>query len=336
MTSQFCFMHIFGINFLTKLKWDFPFFQNRKDSFVTHRAFCDALAAEESARFGSSSTTTNMNIPSFINGSITHNHQHQQPRNIPHFLPIFQHQQQPEYSGSDQLSAANLGLPEMVQTVSSMDMFGQSSSQNQWLNKFPEASFTNGNLSISSLMPRGLKEEEDSKANLNLSGSMSSSSFYNNNESPSHMSATALLQKAAQMGSTTSNNNDVVPAAFGFMNSSPYSHNKNDDNFNVLLNSLSSSTQIGDGSSSLFSTSFLSNKINHLDHMMNMPLASSSTTTVNETEKSRLTRDFLGVGGITRVPFFQQDLGAASLASMGSAMDHMTQYSSSTSGATQQ
>ncbi|XP_050368353.1 zinc finger protein BALDIBIS-like [Argentina anserina] len=317
---------------------------SRKDSFITHRAFCDALAAEESARFGSASTSTNINIPSFMNGSITnshpHHHQQQQAigRNIPHFLPIFQHQQQPEFSGSDNLSAANMGLPEMVQTAASMDMFGPSSSQNQWLNKFPEASYTNGNLSMSSLMTRGLKEEEDSKAKLNLSATMSSSSFYNNNQSPGHMSATALLQKAAQMGSTTSNNNDAIPAAYGFMNSSSYSHNKNDENFNVLLNSLSSSTQMEDGSSSLFSASFLSNKINHLNQMMNLPLGTgSSTTMVNEKEKSNLTRDFLGVGGVTGVPFFQQELGgAASLASMGSAMDHLTQYSISTSGATQQ
>ncbi|XP_040362342.1 mediator of RNA polymerase II transcription subunit 15a isoform X2 [Rosa chinensis] len=42
---------------------------SRNDSFITHRAFCDALAAEESARFGSTSTATNINIPSFMSDS---------------------------------------------------------------------------------------------------------------------------------------------------------------------------------------------------------------------------------------------------------------------------
>ncbi|KAM5582706.1 mediator of RNA polymerase II transcription subunit 15a [Rosa sericea] len=42
---------------------------SRNDSLITHRAFCDALVAEESARFGSTSTVTNINIPSFMSDS---------------------------------------------------------------------------------------------------------------------------------------------------------------------------------------------------------------------------------------------------------------------------
>ncbi|PQQ04912.1 hypothetical protein Pyn_30310 [Prunus yedoensis var. nudiflora] len=110
---------------------------SRKDSFITHRAFCDALAAEESARFGSASTT-NMN-PSFINGcnNITNINPHHQTPRIPHFIPMFQQ----EFAGSDPAAAnnshlnSNAFMPELVPTAS-MDMFGSSSSsQTQWLIK---------------------------------------------------------------------------------------------------------------------------------------------------------------------------------------------------------
>ncbi|XP_034221643.1 zinc finger protein BALDIBIS-like [Prunus dulcis] len=323
---------------------------SRKDSFITHRAFCDALAAEESARFGSASTT-NMN-PSFINGgnNITNINPHHQPPRIPHFIPMFQQ----EFAGSDPAAAnnshlnSNAFMAELLPTAS-MDMFGSSSSsQTQWLinnTKFPEEASFNLSMSSSSLA-RGLKEElEESKGSLSETITASATSFYNNNNHQHQpMSATALLQKAAQMGSTRSssnNNNNNNPAttfndtAFGFMSTSSNSsnnmsnqlssyghhHNKNEvERFNDLVNSMSSSTPattIRDGS--LFSSSFLSNK-----HLMNMPGA-ANLIKQSQSEQSSLTRDFLGVGGdaISGVPFFQQEL--AKLASMGD----LSQYTSS-------
>lgn len=54
-------------------------FYNRKDSFITHRAFCDALA-EESTRFTSIQIAVNLNNlrNQLINGGISTNLQQQQ------------------------------------------------------------------------------------------------------------------------------------------------------------------------------------------------------------------------------------------------------------------
>ncbi|CAN6559780.1 unnamed protein product [Malus baccata var. baccata] len=257
---------------------------SRKDSFITHRAFCDALAAEQSARFCSASTIN----PSFMNGSITNNAH--QPQSIPNFIPMFQS----EFAGSDHPAAnnshlsSNAFMPVMLQTAS-MDMFGpsSSSSQMQWLinnKKFvEESSFANANnLSLSSpLIIRGvLKEEEESKGSFSETITTTTTSFYNyniNNNQNHHqqkpMSATALLQKAARMGSTTSNNNPAT------------TFNDTAFNFNDLVNSMSpSSTQgdtIGDGSL------FLSNK-----HLM-MSAGAAAMTKQGQSEQSSLTRDFL-------------------------------------------
>ncbi|KAL1549448.1 zinc finger protein BALDIBIS-like [Salvia divinorum] len=153
---------------------------SRKDSFITHRAFCDALA-EESARVV---TTNNLNFRNDLtNGGIQHfgnpilgDHNQQKPR-----LSLWLDQANSHNSNIFMPSSA--GFTDIIQMASS-NVFGPNSSMGNY-----------ANLSLSPL--QGMKAEPvaDSLASL---------------YSDSHNSATALLQKAAQMGSTKS-----IPTFFG-------------------------------------------------------------------------------------------------------------------------
>ncbi|KAF8403033.1 hypothetical protein HHK36_011128 [Tetracentron sinense] len=294
---------------------------SRKDSFITHRAFCDALA-EESARnlnFRTDSineTTFNPQSSSLSHGFSNQfcsafrpdftgsdsvdplNADYQKPR-LPLWLDQANSHLNPiDVAANSDAYLASTGLPGLVQ-MASPNLFGSSSMvdydciQSQWLDRCT----TGANLTLSTL-PMNLKNDEANKGHLVESLASSYSSTQNQLPNSAHMSATALLQKAAQMGSTRSHR-PFVGDGFREMNSS---------------STTMAATAMGD--------EMLGGRFNLSSLMMpghgkqgdSVPLKLRPCP--NEVENS-LTRDFLGVGGNSSGrPFLQQEL--AKIASMGS------------------
>lgn len=319
---------------------------SRKDSFITHRAFCDALA-EESARFTPvPSVNVNLRNEILLNNNL-HNDTNSQfstmfrpelaglesanQLNIDNLqkprLPIWLDNtsphlnlnpiQNPSSSNANFLASSSTTLPELVQMAAA--------SQNQWL-----VNRSSGTL----------KEEEEDKGNMceaisSLYYSTSSQNQQEINHLPAPMSATALLQKAAQMGSTRSNNSSIFGTGYGLMSSNfsslgnfnPLNQPRNEvsqmnlgksENFNGLMASTSASTLTSNNGGDvpgLFESSnplMGSSRINS-DPLIMLPNnkgKQAQSSAVIEAENS-LTRDFLGVGGNELAKF----------ATMGSPMD---------------
>lgn len=208
---------------------------NRKDSFITHRAFCDALA-EENARFVSVPQAAAAPAPAYLNnpsdgevnlGNINQNHQQRQVNTTSSQLD------QPGFNiHRNNIAFLGQTLPTNVFTSSSSPSprSASDSLQNLWhLQGQSSHQWLLNENKNNNILQRGISKNQEEREIKNVisNGSFFSSEARNNINNYNQdcgqiasMSATALLQKAAQMGSkrssSSSSNNSKT---FGLMTS---------------------------------------------------------------------------------------------------------------------
>ncbi|KAJ8532854.1 hypothetical protein K7X08_015743 [Anisodus acutangulus] len=294
---------------------------SRKDSFITHRAFCDALA-EESARITSPGTTNNLNfnqqlqpnLPGGISQIGTNFTQDFNGNNSLH------HQQQQKPRLSLWLNQANNQLHHNMSATTS-NLFGSSNST--ILPDHHQIQNVLGASSIGNQMTWSTSIDKNAPVPSN-SSTLSSMYSDNNNNNQNHqtksstpMSATALLQKAAQIGSTKSSPN-FFTNTFGVMNSSSSSSpSSNTHIFNSMTQNYNHKDNILINGCPNMSSNVNSKAIN-LDQAF-LQTGGVHTQGVHFNLDNSLTRDFLGMGNEGGRPFLPP-LELAKFASMSSAM----------------
>ncbi|XP_073053855.1 protein indeterminate-domain 4, chloroplastic-like [Primulina eburnea] len=298
---------------------------SRKDSFLTHRAFCDALA-QQNARFSTPIPCANLNLRNELTNGGLNVLQNFGRSRFPfmfksefgglesrnHQLDLDHLQKQPKFPmwAGNQIGNPSSNPNYLASSSTNLQELEQIASQNQ-------------------LFSRGLKEEEEQENSVNL---------YETNSSAAQMFASAIFQKAGQLGSIRSNNPEIFGTAgnnFGRMNSfsNMSSFNSLNQSRNELLfhhnsmgkaddlNGLMAATNVDhDG---LLFDDFDSNPLmssaRNLDPFVLMPNGSSPGAGFGG--GNGLTRDFLGVGARENRHLLQE------YASMDSAMNNLNHYS---------
>ncbi|KAF9621014.1 hypothetical protein IFM89_015836 [Coptis chinensis] len=231
---------------------------SRRDSFITHRAFCDALAEENNKV----SQGLLPSMGSNVQGQVS-DHMSSMPINTSNTAIGIS-----EFNHNDLKNPTkSLSHDPMPMHLKSLNMSGgmfSNSSGNTLYNGQRSMSSTAACLQLSPNTSSSFDGIHDSKTSLQITGS-------------AHMSATALLQKAAQMGASASSNNinsptmqknfvpsmagreqisNMRPSTFGGMNSMQQSSNNCYDN----MQSQTDQTQLGGVDGGGFMNQFFHNK----------------------------------------------------------------------------
>lgn len=171
----------------------------RKDSFITHRAFCDALT-DESLKFNRPVPQTTLN---YRNELINSSSLLSTPQSTGDMTPF------PAMLGQD------LGAFQLNGQLTDNTTANNSTVLSEIIQS------ANATRNMSGLSSSGtLKEEESDNNNI---GNLTNSMYYSKETSKPHMSATALLQKATTMGSTRSNSAGMFANGIVFMNNNDIS-----------------------------------------------------------------------------------------------------------------